>query len=116
MFYFAQVNIGTNIGTNFASLLGFIQIIFGLLYLILAIIKLVLIWNRISSLRRTSNIILLLITPTFLISSGLILLFQGWRLDPILQLQQFILSFLVFYFASKDIVVDFVTNRVQRNR
>lgn len=112
MFYLAQVNIGFNP----ASLLGFLQMIFGLLYFVFAIVKLVIIWNRISSLKRTSNIILLLITPIFLIASGFILLFQGWRLDPILQLQKLILSFLVFYFGSKDIVVDFVTNRVRRNR
>lgn len=108
MFYFAQVNIGVNP----PSLSGLLQIIFGLLYFIFAIVKLVIVWNRISSLRRIFNIILLLIAPTFLIASGFILFFQGWRLDPILQLQQFILSLLIVLLLFKDIII----NAVNRNR
>ncbi|MEO1429098.1 MAG: Ycf66 family protein [Cyanobacteria bacterium J06633_8] len=66
--------------------------IFGLFYFIFAILKLTRIWNRISSTARTFYIIQLLIIPIFIVFSGFILLFQGWRLDPILQLQQLILG------------------------
>ncbi|AFY54073.1 Ycf66 protein N-terminus [Rivularia sp. PCC 7116] len=108
MFYLAQVNIGTNP----ASLLGLLQMIFGLFYLIFLIVKLTRIWNRISSSARTFYLIQLLVFPIFIVFSGFILLFQGWRLDPILQFQQLLLSALVFYLSLKDIVF----YGAQRNR
>ncbi|HYX13261.1 MAG TPA: Ycf66 family protein [Nostoc sp.] len=43
---------------------------------------------------------------------GIILFFQGWRLDPILQFEQFLLLLLIVYFTIKDIVI----NAVYRNR
>jgi hypothetical protein len=44
--------------------------------------------------------------------SGVILIFQGWRLDPILQFGQFLSFLIIIYFAIKDIVI----NAVYRNR
>ncbi|AUB38467.1 putative protein family Ycf66 [Nostoc flagelliforme CCNUN1] len=38
--------------------------------------------------------------------------FQCWRLDPILQFEQFLSLLLIIYFAIKDIVI----NAVYRNR
>ncbi|MEB3218310.1 MAG: Ycf66 family protein [Nostocales cyanobacterium 94392] len=108
MFYVAQVNIGANL----ASLLGLLQIIFGIFYLIFGIVQLTSVGNRLSNLTRTIYIIQLLIIPIALVLSGFILTFQGWRLDPVLQFQQFILSALVFYLSLKDIIV----NAVNRNR
>ena len=112
MFYVAQVNIGTNIGINIAFFLGILQIIFCLFYLIFGIIQLIRTRNRLSSSAKIFYSIQLVVIPAFLLLSGSILIFQGWRLDPILQFQQFILSALVFYLSLKDIVV----NAVQRNR
>ena len=43
---------------------------------------------------------------------GFILVFQGWRLDPILQFMQILLSILIIYLSIKDIVI----NAVYRNR
>ena len=43
---------------------------------------------------------------------GGILIFQGWRLDPILQFMQILLSILIIYLSIKDIVI----NAVYRNR
>ncbi|BAY84963.1 Ycf66 family protein [Calothrix parasitica NIES-267] len=97
MFYFSQVNIGINLGANFASWLGFIQIIFGLFYLIFAIVKLIPTRSRLSRIATIFYIIQLIILPPLLLLSGIILVFQGWRLDPILQFQQLILSALIFY-------------------
>ena len=105
MFYVAQVNIGTNIGINIASSLGVLQIIFCLFYLIFGIIQLIR-RNRLSSSAKIFYSIKLVVIPTFLLLSGSILIFQGRRLDPILQFQQLILSALVFYLSLKDIVVD----------
>ena len=68
--------------------------------------------SRISSLAVTFYIIQLVIIPIFLLLSGFILIFQGWRFDPILQFQQLILSFLVILLSLKDILI----NTVDRNR
>ncbi len=111
MFYVAQVNIGTNISKNIASFLGVLQIIFGLFYLIFAIIQLIR-RNKISSSTTIFYSIQLIIIPTFLLLSGLILIFQGWRLDPILQLQQFILFLLIVFLIIKEMVI----NTVGKNR
>ena len=110
--YFAQMNIGRTIALNISSLLGLIQIIFGFFYLILVIVQLIRIGNRLNSLTKTFYIIQLFPIPAFLIMSGFVLVFQGWRLDPILQFQQLILSALVFYLSLKDIFI----NAVNRNR
>ncbi|EDX71974.1 hypothetical protein MC7420_5118 [Coleofasciculus chthonoplastes PCC 7420] len=37
--------------------------------------------------------------------TGFILLFQGWRLDPILQFSYVLLNFLVIYLGVKDIIL-----------
>ncbi|NJL78475.1 MAG: hypothetical protein HC836_22975 [Richelia sp. RM2_1_2] len=108
MFYLAQVNIGVNI----ASLMGFIQIIFGLFYLVFLIFQLMQTANRLSSLVKTFYIIQLIVLPIFLLLSGIILVFQGWRLDPVLQFQQFLLFLLVILLSLKDILI----NTVNRNR
>lgn len=68
MFYLAQVNIGVNI----ASLMGFIQIIFGLFYLVFLIFQLMQTANRLSSLVKTFYIIQLIVLPIFLLLSGII--------------------------------------------
>ncbi|MEH2161739.1 MAG: Ycf66 family protein [Nostoc sp.] len=43
---------------------------------------------------------------------GIILFFQGWRLDPILQIERFLSLLLIIYFAIKDILI----NAVYRDR
>jgi len=65
-----------------------------------------------SNLAVAFYIIQLIFLPLLLSLSGLILVLQGWRLDPILQFQQLILSVLIFYLSLKDIVI----NTVNRNR
>ncbi|MDZ8238814.1 MAG: Ycf66 family protein [Nostoc sp. ChiQUE01a] len=50
----------------------------------------------------------MIFTPIVLLLCGGILFFQGWRLDPILQIQQFLLSLLIIYLTIKDIVINAV--------
>ncbi|WP_370588556.1 Ycf66 family protein [aff. Roholtiella sp. LEGE 12411] len=57
-------------------------------------------------------LIQVIFTPIILLLCGFILLFQGWRLDPILQFEQFLLLLLIIYLTIKDIVI----NAVYRNR
>jgi hypothetical protein len=50
--------------------------------------------------------------PALMFLSGVILIFQGSRLDPILMFGQFISFLMIIYFGIKDIVI----NAVYRNR
>ena len=68
--------------------------------------------NRTTSLNLAFCIVQLEIVPIFLCFSGLVLLFQGWRLDPILQILQFLLSLLVVFLVLKDILI----NTINRSR
>lgn len=101
-----------NFGLNSASFLG-------LFYIILAISHLILIRGAVS--RRTNNLsasalklhkVLSAIIEPSLIVSGIILILQGWRLDPILQFGQFLLFLLILYMMMKDIVIE----RIERRR
>ena len=107
MFYFAQVNIGIDIST----ILGIFQSIFGLVYFVFLLYILLKIGKRLSVLSLILYIIQLILLPLFLVLSGFILFIQGWRLDPILQFQQFIISTLLFYFSLKDLF----NHKISRN-
>jgi hypothetical protein len=101
-----------NFGLNFASLLGIIYFIFGICYLISMITFLT---QRANSLRGTSLVLYILqalVIPIFISFCGFILIFQGWRLDPILQFQQLLLFIIITYLSMKDILI----NASRRNR
>lgn len=108
MFYFAQVNIGITPAPN----TGLFQIVFGLFYLIFSIIQIVQNRNRVNSLTLAFYIIQLVIVPIFLFFSGFVLLYKGWRLDPVLHFQQFILFLLIVFLILKEIII----NTLNRNR
>ncbi len=88
-----------NASLNLASICGFILAIWGLIATPLAIAQIVIFLQK---RNKDSNSILkliyiLLVTPLRVIGSllmGGILFFQGWRLDPILQLSMLGLVFL----------------------
>lgn len=50
------------------------------------------------------RILQLIIVPLFLLMSGLILFFQGWRLAPSLLIQQFLMCVVIAYLIFLDIV------------
>jgi Ycf66 protein N-terminus len=108
MFTLAQVNIGLNI----ASLLGVIHVLLGAIYLILMIFFLVQRATRLTNYALSLYIIQAIFIPVLMFLSGVIFIFQGWRLDPILQFGQFLSFLIIIYFAIKDIVI----NAVYRNR
>ncbi|MBU7584187.1 MAG: hypothetical protein KAF91_14950 [Nostoc sp. TH1S01] len=95
-----------NFGLNTASLIGFVQIIFAVSYIITMIILLIQRARRLESLSLIVYIFQTIIIPIFLLTSGLILVFQGWRLDPILQFMQFLLTVVIIYLCIKDIVIN----------
>lgn len=107
MFTLAPVNIGLNV----ASLLGIIYVLLGAAYLILMVCFLVK-TTRLTNWALSLYIIQGIFIPVLMFLSGVILIFQGWRLDPILQFGQVILFLLIIYLTIKDIVI----NAVYRNR
>jgi hypothetical protein len=108
MLTFAQVNFGA----NSATLLGIIYLILAVGYLIFMVFWLVKRGTRLRSWALALYIIQAIFTPIIMLLCGLILTFQGWRLDPILQFGQLLLFLLNIYLLIKDIVI----NAVYRNR
>ncbi|AFY41265.1 Ycf66 family protein [Nostoc sp. PCC 7107] len=101
-FILMQVNFGLNI----ASLIGFAQIVFAVAYLLALIILLIQRARRLETLSLIFYVFQTIIIPIFLLTSGLILVFHGWRLDPILQFMQLLSTMLIIYLCVKDIVIN----------
>ncbi|MBN3927285.1 Ycf66 family protein [Nostoc sp. NMS4] len=108
MLTFAQVNFGLNI----AGLIGIIYLLWAIIYLILTVAWLSQRGTRLRGWALSLYIIQLIFTPIIMLLSGAILYYQGWRLDPVLQFEQFLLLLLILYLSIKDIVI----NAVYRDR
>ena len=108
MLTFAQVNFGLNL----AGLIGIIYFLLAVIYFILTVVWLAQRGTRLTGWALALYIIQVIFTPIIMLICGVILFFQGWRLDPILQFEQFLSLLLIIYFAIKDIVL----NAVYRNR
>lgn len=92
-----------NFGINSASILGIVLILFGLLLISLGLL-----------LRRpfrVENLIQDSVLASVYLLCGLILFFQGWRLDPILQFGQILLTVSSMYLIAKDIFRCSLTSR-----
>lgn len=84
-----------NFGFNSASLLGALLALFGLLLVPLGL-----------SFRRPfrkGNLFQDILLALVCLLCGFVLIFQGWRLDPILQFGQFLLTVSFIYLVIKDI-------------
>ena len=108
MLTLAQVNFGVNV----SSLIGIVYLLFAIVYFILMLVWLSQRGNRLTGLGLALYIIQVIFTPLVMLLCGVILIFQGWRLDPILLVLQFLLLLLIVYLSIKDIVI----NVVYRNR
>ncbi|WP_445631545.1 Ycf66 family protein [Nostoc sp. DSM 114167] len=108
MLTFAQVNFGLNI----AGLIVIIYLLWAIIYLILTLVWLSQRVTRLRGWALALYIIQLIFTPIIMLLSGVILYYQGWRLDPVLQFEQFLLLLLILYLSIKDIVI----NAVYRDR
>ena len=108
MHYLTQINIGSTP----ATLIGVVHMIIGIIYFVFMIAWLIPRFTRLSSWATTMYLIQIIFVPIALILSGFILTFQGWRLDPILQLGQFLISLALFYFLIKDLTI----NAIYQNR
>ncbi len=82
-----------NVGLNFATILGIILAIAGVCLLLLPLVK--------SEKRRKSDFVISMIA----LISGFLLVFQGWRLDPILQLGQILIIIIVIFYTVENIIL-----------
>ncbi|MGK7873841.1 MAG: Ycf66 family protein [Xenococcaceae cyanobacterium] len=104
-----------NFGLNFSSLLGLWDLLLAIAYLILSIVMLINQSHILGELGQIIYILQAIIAPLILLICGFILIFQGWRLDPILQFAIFLLHILVIYLGVKDVVIfHLVSQRLRR--
>lgn len=93
-----------NFGFNFASLIGVVSFVLGLLYFPISIAQLIVSIRQSGSIMNiASRIALILVAPSCLMLYGVILIFQGWRYDPIMQFGTFLNELLLIYYVIKDI-------------
>ncbi|MBD2512144.1 hypothetical protein H6G91_33820 [Nostoc muscorum FACHB-395] len=104
MLQLAQVNFGTNT----ATLLGNLYIVLAIIYLFIIISWLVLRRNTLTTPALLIYIVQGVLAPVVMLISGIILMIQGWRLDPILQFQQLLLFLLIIYLSFKDTIINFI--------
>ena len=102
-----------NASLNWASIVGIVLAIWGLISAPLAITQIVIFLqqNNKDSTSILKIIYIFLVTPLRSIGSlfvGGILFFQGWRLDPILQFGMFILTFLYLSEATFGFIRDLI--------
>lgn len=93
-----------NFGVNIASLIGLLNCLFALFYFGLSIAQLIVsIRQSGSTIDLAMRLPQILIAPSCLLVSGLILFFQGWRYDPIMQFGLLLTEFLLVYYIVRDI-------------
>jgi hypothetical protein len=104
-----------NFGLNPASLLGLLDIVLAIAYSVRAIALPITRGRDIGDWGIALYVVEAVIAPVFLLLCGLIVFFQGWRLDPILQLAYLLLNLLMIYLAVKDVILlPMVSRRNQR--
>lgn len=92
---------------NFAEILGFLLILLFLGYIVL-FIAISPIFQRLRNIEKSLCIFQAIILPISLFLSGIILIFHGWRLDPILQLAYYLLFASLLYLIAKDIYLNII--------
>ena len=98
----AQVNFGSSYSTHLASLLGILYIAIAVVYLVIARTSPVNGASGSSSLTNLRYVLQSVALPIFILLSGFILILNGWKLDPLLQLEQLLLFIVIAYLISKD--------------
>lgn len=93
-----------NYGFNSASLIGLIYVLLSIVYFVSVIGVITRRVSRPINSALSLDVFQAIILPILLLNCGVILISQGWRLDPVLQFQQLSLLVLIIYFTVKDIV------------
>lgn len=92
-----------NIGLSLSTILGFLLILGSLGYFAVSMAQIIVAVRSQRDADTVLRIFQLIFAPFILLLSGLILLFQGWRLDPILLFQEFLMSLLIGYLILLDL-------------
>ena len=92
-----------NIGLSLSTILGFLLILGSLGYFAVSMAQIIVAVRSQRDADTALRIFQLIFAPFILLLSGLILLFQGWRLDPILLFQEFLMSLLIGYLILLDL-------------
>lgn len=96
-----------NIGVNFATVLGLLDVIFALAVFTLTLILLFQNQSVIRGSQVAFYIIQVIIVPLCLLIAGAMLVFQGWRLDPILTFAILCLHLIIVFLVLKDFFINF---------
>jgi len=99
---------------NLIQILGLVDMGLALVYLVTAIVNSVMRSQIIGGTGRILYIIQGIMAVVVLPLSGFILLSQGWRLDPILVMHQFLLHVLLIFLAFKDAFIYGLVTRQSR--
>ena len=91
------------VGLNLSSVVGLIHVLGALGYLIVSIKQLIVTARSNCSDDITLRIIKLVFGPLILLISGVILMINGWRLDPTFQLKEVLISMLIGYLLFSDL-------------
>ena len=97
-----------NLGFNPASFIGLFYMLFSISYFIFMIAFLRKGAKKLNNSAIAFYVIQAMFVPFLMLISGVILAFQGWRLDPILQFGEFSLLVLVTYLSVKDVVINVI--------
>ncbi len=92
-----------NFGLSISGLIGLVQILGGLGYFALSVGQVVVAARSTTAGNIAVRLLQLMLGPSILFLSGVIVSIQGWRLDPILQFQNLLLTVLVFYLIVRDL-------------
>jgi hypothetical protein len=101
-----------NLFNNTASILGIIYCLLAIVYVVFMVFWLVQRRTRLANSFLALYIIQAIFIPFPLLLCGIILIFQGWRLDPVLMFEQLLLFLIIIFLSIKDIFI----NAVYRNR
>jgi hypothetical protein len=90
-------------GLAWSSVIGLLQVLGALAYFMVSITQIIAALRERQSSTVVPRFIQLIFVPLMLLMSGIILFFNGWRLDPILQFQQLLLGILIGHLVLQDL-------------
>ncbi len=94
-----------NYGFTLSSLIGLLDILLAVVFTILPVVLAVQRRNTVRALGVRLYVGQALLSPVILLLVGFSLVFQGWRLDPILSFSVLLLHILVIYLVVKDFLM-----------
>ncbi len=88
---------------NLMNLIALVQILGGLGYFAVSVGQVVVAVRATNAGNIAFRLLQLMLGPLILLLSGVILLLQGWRLDPILLFQNLLMTMLIIYLIVRDL-------------